>query len=198
MNEGKGNQETESVSKGMGSKHRGAEQADKTGNGNGKKAQRKNNRNSRSDIGEGTADKNRVDSGTKKRLIIGIMERMWICHGRAQKDGNCRTRERDLDIVGIQESWEKEGGDWVRSWRVRRERGKRKGQNGKNRGARGVGFLVKEYLCDIMEVTQDTIFDEGMWTKIPEPGAKYYFLGNVYMPPQSKNAVKDIQRKSEK
>ena len=73
---------------------------------------------------------------------------------------------------------------------------KRKGRDRKNRGAGGVGFLVKEYLCDIIEVIKDTKFDESMWTRVPgERGAKYVFLGNIYMLPESKSTVKEIQRK---
>ena len=37
---------------------------------------------------------------------------IWVRHGRAQKDRIAeRVRKRDLYIVGIQESWEKEGGE---------------------------------------------------------------------------------------
>ena len=39
------------------------------------------------------------------------MERVWIRHGRAQKARNSRTSNEELDIVGIQESWEKKGGE---------------------------------------------------------------------------------------
>ncbi|MEO9966262.1 MAG: hypothetical protein ABJF11_10765 [Reichenbachiella sp.] len=69
---------------------------------------------------------------------------------------------------------------------------KRKGQNSKNRAAGGMEFLVKEYIGDIVEV----IKAYQVWIKVPgERGAKYYFLGNIYMPPESKNTIKDIQRK---
>ena len=77
-------------------------------------------------------------------------------------------------------------------------RKKRKGQNSKNRGAVGVGFLliVKEYLGDIIQEIKDIKFDESIWTKVPgERGAKHYFLGNIYMPPESTNTIKCIQRK---
>ena len=56
-----------------------------------------------------------------------------------------KVRERDLDIVGIQESWEKEGveiGDKVREYTWIGK--KREGQNHKERGSGGVGFLVKD------------------------------------------------------
>ena len=68
-----------------------------------------------------------------------------------------QVSKRDLDIVGIQESWEKEGGEigckigeyaWIGK--------QRKGQDSKKRGAGGVGFLVKEHLCDIIKVFKNT------------------------------------------
>ena len=130
------------------------------------------------------------------------MEGMCIRHGRAQKARNSRTSKRDLDIVGIQESWEKEGGEIGRkvgeyAWIGK----KKKGQHSKNRGvliAGGVGFLVEEYLCDIKEVTKDTKFDESMCIRVPgERGAKCFFLGNICMPPESKITVKEIQWKFE-
>ena len=71
VNEGKGRQKTSSGPKGMREKHRGAEQADKTRNGNGKKAQMKENINTRSYNGAGTTNMKRVDSETKKRLRVG-------------------------------------------------------------------------------------------------------------------------------
>ena len=43
----------------------------------------------------------------------------------------------------------------------------REGQKPKSRGAGGVGFLVKEYLCDIVEVIDDTKFDESIWIRVP-------------------------------
>ena len=45
---------------------------------------------------------------------------------------------------------ERGGGYRMQSWRVRMDRAKRKGQDSKNRGAGGVGFLVKNsyyYVC---------------------------------------------------
>ena len=56
-----------------------------------------------------------------------------------------QVRKRDLDIVGVQESWEKEGAEIgckveEYAWMGK----KRMGQNPKNREAGGVGFLVKE------------------------------------------------------
>ena len=52
-------------------------------------------------------------------------------------------------------------------------------------------------MCDIIEAIKDTKFDESIWIRVPgERGAKYFFSGDIYMPPESKSTVKgDIQRK---
>ena len=51
-------------------------------------------------------------------------------------------------------------------------------------------------MCDIVEVIKDTKFDESIWIRVPgERGAKYFSLGNIYMPPESKSTVKEIRRK---
>ena len=64
---------------------------------------------------------------------------------------------------------------------------KREGQKPKSRGAGGVGFLVKEYLCDIVEVIDDTKFDESTWIRVPgERGKRDMFVGNIYMPSEAK------------
>ena len=62
---------------------------------------------------------------------------------RVEKVG--QVRSYDLDVVGIQESWEKDGTDVGSNveeyaWIGR----KREGQKPKSRGAGGVGFLVKD------------------------------------------------------
>ena len=63
--------------------------------------------------------------------------------------------------MGIQESWEKERGEiGCNVGEHARIAKKRKGQNSKNRGAMGVGFLVKYNVCDIIKVIKDTKFDE--------------------------------------
>ena len=196
VNGGKGRMETVSSPNVMGDKSSGLQQTNKDKAGNRRKTQTRDNRSSND--GEGTIDKSRVDRDTKKKMRIGS----WNVCGfatdqRKRLEIAEQVSKRDLDIVGIQESWEKEGGEigckveeyaWIGK--------KRKGQNNKNRGAGGVGFLVKEYLCDIIEVISDTKFDESIWLRVPgERGAKDFFLGNIYMPPESKSTVKEIQRK---
>ena len=53
----------------------------------------------------------------------------------------------------------------------------RKGHNSKNRGSGGVGFLVKEFLCDIIEVIEDTTFDDTNTVKGARgEGSEMFFL----------------------
>ena len=80
--------------------------------------------------------KRRLDSATKKKLRI----RSWNVCGfateerqRLEKDE--QVSKRDVDLVGIKESWEKERGEIGRrvgeyAWTGK----KRKGQDSKNRG----------------------------------------------------------------
>ena len=50
-------------------------------------------------------------------------------------------------------------------------------------------------MSDVVEI-KHTKFDENIWIWVPgERGAKYVFLGNIYMPPESTRSVKYIQRK---
>ena len=103
------------------------------------------------------------------------MERMYVDSPRKSVKGwEERKRleiveqvsNRDLDIVGIQESWEKAGegigckvGEFAWIGKTR--------QDSKNRGAGGVGFLVKEGLCDIIIVNEDTKFNASIWSRLP-------------------------------
>ena len=57
-------------------------------------------------------------------------------------------------------------------------------------------MVKEEYLCDIVEVIDDTKFDESIWIRVPgERGKRYIFIcWDVYMPLESKNSVNNIQR----
>ena len=69
--------------------------------------------------------------------------------------------KRDLDIAGIREAWKKEGGGIgckVGEYAWIGKRGRDKIASIGRRG--GVGFLVKECLCDIIEVIKGTEFNK--------------------------------------
>ena len=95
-----------------------------------------------------------------------------------------QVRRHDLDVVGIQESWEKvetEVGAKMEEYAWIGKR--RKGQKPKSRGTGGVGLLVKEYLCDIVEVIDETKFDESIWIRVPGKwGRRVYLLGTSACP----------------
>ena len=102
----------------------------------------------------------------------------FATEGRKKLEIAEQVCKHELDTVGIQESLNEEGDGterkvYVYAW-IRK---KGKGQNRENRGVKGVGFLVKEYLHDVIEVMNDPKIDEIMWIRVPgERGAKYRFL----------------------
>ena len=50
----------------------------------------------------------------------------------------------------------------------------------------------------MIEVIEDANFDESIWLMVPrERGAKYNFLGNIYLPPESKS-IKEIANVGER
>ena len=64
-----------------------------------------------------------------------------------------QVEQSDLDVVGIQESWELKDGDIGSKIGKYRWVGKaRKGLDPMKRGEGGVGFLIKEHLFDVVEV----------------------------------------------
>ena len=82
---------------------------DRARNRRGKTVHSRDNRNS--DEVEGTLDKSRVHSQAKKKLRT----ESWNACGFAAEERRRlevveQVSNRDLDVVGIQESWEKEGG----------------------------------------------------------------------------------------
>ena len=47
-----------------------------------------------------------------------------------------------------------------------------------------------------MEVIGDTKFDENIWIRVPgQRGTNDFFVGNIYMPPESKSRMNNIQRR---
>lgn len=91
---------------------------------------------------------------------------------------------RDLHTVGFEGPRGKQRGGGMQSSWVRMDRGKNKGTycNSKNRGVGGVRFLVKYFMCDILEVSNDTKFDKIVRMGAPgEWRAKSLVLGNSYI-----------------
>ncbi|CAB1110306.1 unnamed protein product [Ectocarpus sp. CCAP 1310/34] len=138
----------------------------------------------------------KISNREKRKLRVGS----WNVCGFARSERKRleivdQVEQSDLDVVGIQETWELKDGDVVSKLGKYRWVGKaRKGLDPKKRGEGGVGFLVKEHLFDVVEVVVKTEFEESLWLKIPgERGEKDLFLGNVYVPPSSKKVASKAQ-----
>lgn len=69
----------------------------------------------------------------------------------------------DLDVVGIQESWELQNTDIGSKIGTNRWIGKaRKVLNLKKRGEGGVGFLIEEHLFEVVKIAVETKFEESV------------------------------------
>ena len=122
-----------------------------------------------------TVDKRVAENSSERKWRIGSWNVCGFASDQRKKIEIVRlVRNHDLDIVGIQELWGNDGakiGSKVEEYTWIGKR--REGQEPKYRGARGVGFLVKDYSCDIIKVIVDTNFDEGIWIRVPgERGGK--------------------------
>ncbi|CAB1105049.1 unnamed protein product [Ectocarpus sp. CCAP 1310/34] len=138
----------------------------------------------------------KISNREKRKLRVGS----WNVCGFARSERKRleivdQVEQSDLDVVGIQETWELKDGDVVSKLGKYRWVGKaRKGLDPKKRGEGGVGFLVKEHLFDVVEVVVKTEFEESLWLKIPgERGEKDLFLGNEYVAPSSKKVASKAQ-----
>lgn len=50
-------------------------------------------------------------------------------------------------------------------------------------------------MCEIIEIMKYTKFEESIWLRVSgEWGMKDLFVGNIYMPPESKSTVNEIQQ----
>ncbi|CAB1119768.1 unnamed protein product [Ectocarpus sp. CCAP 1310/34] len=124
----------------------------------------------------------KISNREKRKLRVGS----WNVCGFARSERKRleivdQVEQSDLDVVGIQETWELKDGDVVSKLGKYRWVGKaRKGLDPKKRGEGGVGFLVKEHLFDVVEVVVKTEFEETLWLKIPgersEKGSTDHFL----------------------
>ena len=146
VNGDKGSQEIANGPKDMGENNGGVEQTDKdkARNRSRNTVHSRENRKVVSTEKE-QIDRSRLDSQAKNKLRTGSRK---VSGFAAEEHKRLEIVEqvsnRDLDIVGIQESWGKEGGAigckvgeyaWIGK--------KRKGQDSKNRGAGAVKFLVQ-------------------------------------------------------
>ena len=116
-----------------------------------------------------------------KQLRLATWNVSGLCSERKQKEIADLLACNSIDIVAVQESWEKEdskididGYKWF---------GKPRTSQRSQRGEGGVGFLVCECLVSEVEFITAVAHEESVWMKVRgERGRLALYIGCVYMP----------------
>ena len=116
-----------------------------------------------------------------KQLRLATWKVSGLCSERKQKQIADLLACNSIDIVAVQESWEKEdskidvdGYKWF---------GKPRTSQRSQRGVRGVGFLLRECLVSEVEFITTVAYEESVWMKVRgERGRLALYIGCVYMP----------------
>ena len=124
----------------------------------------------------------------RKQLRLATWNVSGLCSERKQKEIADLLACNSIDIVAVQESWEKEdskidvdGYKWF---------GKPRTSQRSQRGEGGVGFLVRECLVSEVEFITTVAYEESVWMKVRgERGRLALCIGCVYMPTDSTNVA---------
>ena len=127
-------------------------------------------------------------SKMRKQLRLATWNVSGLCSERKQKEIADLLACNSIDIVAVQESWEKEdskidvdGYKWF---------GKPRTSQRSQRGEGGVGFLVRECLVSEVEFITTVAYEESVWMKVRgERGRLALYIGCVYMPTDSTNVA---------
>ena len=123
-------------------------------------------------------------SKMRKQLRLTTSNVSGLCSERKQKEIADLLACNSIDIVAVQESWEKEdskididGYKWF---------GKPRTSQRSQRGVGGIGFLVRECLVSEVEFITALVHEESVWMKVRgERGRLALYIGCVYMPTDS-------------
>ena len=123
---------------------------------------------------------------SERRLRIGTWNFSGLCSDRKQKEVGELLMKLNLDVVAGQESWEKEGKvinvdgyTWFGKPRIDQK---------SQRGAGGVGFLIRECLVNEVEFITNVRYEESVWMKVRgDRGREALYIGCIYMPTDSKS-----------
>ena len=127
-------------------------------------------------------------SKMRKQLRLATWNVSGLCSECKQKEIADLLACNSIDIVAVQESWEKEdskidvdGYKWF---------GKPRTSQRSQRGEGGVGFLVRECLVSEVEFITMVAYEESVWMKVRgERGRLALYIGCVYMPTDSTNVA---------
>ena len=131
-------------------------------------------------------------AGKRKERRLRVHVATWNCSGlcsdRKQKEVGEMLGKHNIDIVAVQETWEKdesrinvEGYQWF---------GKPRSNQNSRRGEGGVGFFVRDCLVNEVEFLGGVQYEESVWMKMRgERGRLAVYIGCVYMPTDSTGAA---------
>ena len=119
-------------------------------------------------------------SKMRKQLRLATWNVSGLCSERKQKEIADLLACNSIDVVAVQESWEKEdskidvdGYKWF---------GKPRTSQRSQRGEGGVGFLVRECLVSEVEFITTLAYEESVWMKVRgERGRSALYIGCVYI-----------------
>ena len=123
-------------------------------------------------------------SKMRKQLRLATWNVSGLCSERKQKVIAYLLACNSIDIVAVQQSWEKEdskididGYKWF---------GKPRSSQRSQRGEGVIGFLVLECLVSEVEFITAVAYEESVWMKVRgERGRLALYIGCVYMPTDS-------------
>ena len=126
-------------------------------------------------------------SKMRKQLRLATWNVSGLCSERKQKEIADLLACNSIDIVAVQESWEKadskidiDGYKWF---------GKSRTSQRSQQGEGGVGFLVRECLVSEVELITAVVHEESVWMKVRgERGRLALYIGCVYMPTECSGA----------
>lgn len=164
-------------------KHSGHQMRKSEGN-NKEKRRRKGGRKKEENVGP---EKEDVSGWKGRGLRIGSRNISGFTGIKRMEMGELASR-LGLDVVAIQETWEKAG------WEPEEPKGfkwfgKPSTVTNSKRGEKGVGFLVRDFLVNSVTVLSNS-FEDSMWICLERgQGASPLILGCVYMPDERKSVL---------
>ena len=124
----------------------------------------------------------------ERRLRVATWNCSGLCSERKQKEVGEVLGKHNIDIVAVQESWEKD--ESRINVEVYQWFGKPRSNQNSQRGESGVGFFVRDCLVNEVEFVGGVQYEESVWMKMRgERGRSALYVGCVCMPTNSTGAA---------
>ena len=129
-----------------------------------------------------------VDSVSLKTTVLALKMRKQLRLATRNVSGLCSEATQNeiyelltctsIDIVAVQESWEKDSKIHVDGYKWF---GKPRASQRSQRGEGGVGFLVRECLVSEVEFITTVVYEESVWMKVRGEWRRLaLYIGCVY------------------